>query len=377
MSSRNIIALSVVALAQAAFSAGLAAPEPTITKPANVEDGFSPKTTNGPRHELVKRDTALWDTCGWISSSRTMSCNLANTCAFVTSGSLTLQGCCDFGTCYFETTCYDYAQYTSSKCNADCQANTMNVVCSESATPSCRFYHFANGASGFGCNTIGGTVSVTTTSDTLSADITVVDAAALSGSSLRSSISLASLSSYTFPSYTPYSGSSPDYNYGDVSAGLAVAALAPIIVICLLFGCWHIAGLVIIFLMCRRSKRLTAKWDQPGGVNYRGPPMDGSNIVAPYAVPMATGPQQAGMLNPHQSTYYGNDKAVGMTPPAQSVSPVSGPGSPAPSYATSPFPPPQGTPAQPYVYPNQQPQQPQQFMHPHQDIQQHSAAELQ
>jgi hypothetical protein len=60
--------LSLLALAGAAL-AGPFIPEPTVTDPAVMRDGTSPVPTDGPRHELVKRDSALWDTCGWISSS--------------------------------------------------------------------------------------------------------------------------------------------------------------------------------------------------------------------------------------------------------------------------------------------------------------------
>src|ERR1700722_15871805 len=60
--------LSILALAGTALSRAFV-PEPTVTDPAVMRDGVSPVPTNGPKHELVKRDSALWDTCGWISSS--------------------------------------------------------------------------------------------------------------------------------------------------------------------------------------------------------------------------------------------------------------------------------------------------------------------
>lgn len=59
--------LSLLALAGAAL-AGPFVPEPTVTDPAVMRDGTSPLPTDGPRHELVKRGSALYDTCGWISS---------------------------------------------------------------------------------------------------------------------------------------------------------------------------------------------------------------------------------------------------------------------------------------------------------------------
>ena len=73
-----------------------------------------------------------------------MSCNGLNTCAFVTSGAYSLQGCCDgiigLTDCNFPTTCYDYTAYPANSCDFNCQLNSLNVVCSDSLEPSCRFY---------------------------------------------------------------------------------------------------------------------------------------------------------------------------------------------------------------------------------------------
>ena len=73
-----------------------------------------------------------------------MSCNGLNTCAFVTSGAFSLQGCCDgivgLTDCNFPTTCYDYVAYTAGGCDTNCELNQLNVVCSDSLEPSCRFY---------------------------------------------------------------------------------------------------------------------------------------------------------------------------------------------------------------------------------------------
>jgi hypothetical protein len=73
-----------------------------------------------------------------------MSCAGLNTCAFVTTGAMSLQGCCSgifsLTGCYFPTTCYDYAAYTAGGCDTGCLYNQYNVVCSDSLEPSCRFY---------------------------------------------------------------------------------------------------------------------------------------------------------------------------------------------------------------------------------------------
>lgn len=372
MAPRFVGSLSLLALVGTAFSKPLF-PEPTITDPAVMRDGVSPVPTNGPRHELVKRDLASSDTCGWITSTRIMTCDGYATCAFVTAGSFSLQGCCDgigaLTDCNFATTCYDYTAYTAGGCDTNCQFNQLNMVCSDVLEPSCRFYEYPNGASGFGCNTIGGTVTVTPGSGTLSAVVPTAGADQFSSVlSLNAPISAALSSSGPF-----YTGGSTGgtnlgstYGFGAAAATLATGAIAGIAIFGVGYGCWYIAAAVVIFMMCKRSKRLTAAWDQPGGANYRGVPPaaggDGSNVVAPYtaAAAVPTMPDQAMTPQVAQPTYFAPPEPKGVSPQQTSVSPVYGPGSPAPSYSQANVSPYQGQqqpvqqPVQPYGYPAQQ-----------------------
>jgi hypothetical protein len=374
--------LSLLALAGTALSKAFM-PEPTITDPAVMRDGVSPVPTDGPKHELVKRDTAFYDTCGFISSTRTMSCNALNTCAFVTSGIYSLQGCCagfsGLTDCAFPTTCYDYAAYTASSCDTNCQLNQLNVVCTDSFEPSCRYYEFPNGASGFGCNTIGGTVTVTSVSGTITALVPTAAAAQFNAVTSVYNPYSYSYSPYSYPTYTAggtggtYYGTT--YGLGAAATTLATGAIAGIAIFGIGYGCWYLAAAVVIFMMCKRSKRLTAAWDQPGGANYRG--VEGSNVVGVYAVAPAVQAVPTPTMSPapQQAGYFAApaDQNKGVSPQQQTVSPVHGPGSPAPSYAGANVGQYQynGQPAQPYVYPAQQqyveapapvhqPQQPQQ-----------------
>jgi hypothetical protein len=224
-----------------------------------------------------------------------------------------------------------------------------------------------NGASGFGCNTIGGTVTVTSALGTVTA---LVPTAAADQFNPASGINNPSPYpySYSIPTYGPlYTGTGntvPDttYGIGAATASLAVGAIAGIAIFGVAYGCWYIAAAVVIFMMCKRSKRLTAAWDQPGGANYRG--LEGPNVVNAYAVPtaptptMSPAPQQAGYFAPPPAP----EQAKGVSPQQETVSPVYAPGTPAQGYPAGNVSPYQNgaQPAQPaqqtpqYAYPPQQ-----------------------
>jgi hypothetical protein len=256
--------------------------------------------------------------------------------------------------------------------------NQLNVVCSDSLEPSCRFYEcmaslrtrspltlpVPNGASGFGCNTIGGTVTVTSVLGTVTAMVPTAAAAQFNAATSLYNPYSYSYSSYSYsagPLYTgtssPYYGTT--YGLGAAATTLATGAIAGIAIFGIGYGCWYIAAAVVIFMMCKRSKRLTAAWDQPGGANYRG--VEGSNVVGAYAVTpaMQTAPTPTMSPAPQQQAGYfaaPAEQNSGVSPQQQTVSPVHGPGSPAPSYAAANVGQYQhnGQPAQPYVYPPQQ-----------------------
>jgi hypothetical protein len=64
---RSSVLLSLVAALPAAHGVAFGGPEPTEAGPNRALDGMSPKPTNGPSfNELRKRQTGLYNTCGWL-----------------------------------------------------------------------------------------------------------------------------------------------------------------------------------------------------------------------------------------------------------------------------------------------------------------------
>jgi hypothetical protein len=63
------------------------------------------------------------------------------TCMLFTSSSLAMAGCCYAGSysdCGWVNKCYDYSDYLATKCDVDCQLDTLNLICSSSLIPYCQ-----------------------------------------------------------------------------------------------------------------------------------------------------------------------------------------------------------------------------------------------
>jgi hypothetical protein len=156
-----------------------------------------------------------------------------------------------------------------------------------------------------------------------------------------------------------------DYNdtFNTTSTTISIAPLIVVGVIILV--CW-LSALGIIIYCCRRSKRLTAKWDQPGGFNYRGPAVVGTAANASQfglqqqpQQPMAGMGGAAGFPNQGQVAppqgYYSDEATKGIPqqtgqvfPVAADMSPMTTSSSPAPPYqGLQQFQTPRGYPAQP------------------------------
>jgi hypothetical protein len=61
------VLFSLVAALPGAHGVAFGGPEPTQVNPDRALEGFSPKPTNGPSlNELRKRQTGLYNTCGWL-----------------------------------------------------------------------------------------------------------------------------------------------------------------------------------------------------------------------------------------------------------------------------------------------------------------------
>jgi len=154
-----------------------------------------------------------------------------------------------------------------------------------------------------------------------------------------------------------------NFNDFDSTTRTTSVAILPLIVVgVIILVCW-LGALGIIIYCCRRSKRLTAKWDQPGGFNYRGPAVVGTAAnVSQFGAqqqqqPMVGAP--AGYYNHGQVAtpqgYYSDDATKGIPqqtpqvlPVAAKMSPVTAPLSPAPAYqGQQQFQTPPGYPVQP------------------------------
>jgi hypothetical protein len=110
-----------------------------------------------------------------------------------------------------------------------------------------------NGASGFACNTIGGTVTVTSVSGTVTALVPTAAAAQFNAAtSVYNPYGYAS-SSYPYTTNPLYTGTGGTYygtTYGLGSAVVAPLAAGVIAVIAIFgvgYGCWYIAAGVVIF----------------------------------------------------------------------------------------------------------------------------------
>jgi len=282
-----------------------------------------------------------------------------------------MQGCCYSGykDCNFLSTCYDYAQYTASKCTGSCYSNDFNLVCTRSASAYCQTYTWpGQGVIGFGCASDSASTTKTITSTYSGVSLTTAFPSTAPESAYLAALSSATASGYSYSSYSyksaTYTYKSATYSYrsggSGYSTGSTVAAagilLAPLIAFFVIYGLGYCCALAIIIIMCRRSKRLMALWDQPGGARSMAA---GNQAVAIQPVPATS----TNVLSPDQNqmSYYGapaNGAAAGYfdpskgtpSPQPQNVYPVT-PGSPAPTYTSQPGVGQQ----QPYGQPNVQP----------------------
>jgi hypothetical protein len=135
-----------------------------------------------------------------------------------------------------------------------------------------------------------------------------------------------------------------------VSSGSRAAAIVTVVIILVLLVGSYCAGACIVFYFCKRSKRLTEKWKSGSSValvDTRPPHTASSNVMPPpssYDAQQPFSPLQSGA----GASYYGRDeyKFPVYTSPQSPSTPVSAPGTPAPTYSQNQLA--HITPAQPY-----------------------------
>jgi hypothetical protein len=114
-------------------------PSATPIDIAPVLNGFSPRPTNGPDVELVKRQTskatlliAPDNTCGFVSGrpGAAYTCGRSATCVlYPSSGAISgAVACCDAVDCNARVTCFDNrAVSSSSRCDAGCLVDAFTL----------------------------------------------------------------------------------------------------------------------------------------------------------------------------------------------------------------------------------------------------------
>jgi len=225
-----------------------------------------PQPTPPPRLkglELRARQetTANPSTCGWVDSSEgdPVTCSPGFICGTTQA---TIVGCCHIttGTALCTdiiTSCYDIL---GAICNASCQANPNNLVCSSPAL-YCAQYNYPSGSIGLGC------APYTSYTKTVVLSLNSADQGGLLFTSSNS------LSATTSPAPSASSSTSPNhYNRlsGGEIAGIAIGCAAGVILAILLF----------IALLHHRRKNPT-QVELPADNITRSPQPESSLVKAP------------------------------------------------------------------------------------------------
>jgi hypothetical protein len=258
------------------------------------------------------------------------------------------------------TTCYDYAQYTSSKCGTACQNNDFNLVCSMAASGKCQTYTFpGKGVVGYGCDTdiestrttiystsiSGGTLAVigsALTGTTITAFMSPFPAYAISGTTVF--VTGTTRTTYSYHTTTTYrSGTSSD-SYANYNSGAATAAgLIIVITILVIFGLGYLCAIALLIYLCRRHKKYITAIDQQNAARAAGfasavsvVPYNNSNVI----IPGSHQSQYFGQQDPNAGFYNTNkgDPSPQMAqayPAPVGTPPPMVPGSPAPTYSSN------------------------------------------
>ncbi|KAF2436308.1 hypothetical protein EJ08DRAFT_234216 [Tothia fuscella] len=371
---------AVALLSLASFSDAIAytTPRPTTVEDdlARVEDGWTPKPTEGPLLELLKRDNALPDTCGWYlegTSSREITCPKGTCMLFTPSGIVGMAGCCtsslvgskmDYQNCGWVNKCYDYSEYKGAKCTGDCLSNQFHRVCTDVASPYCLSWTYpAPAVRDYGCGTASHSTWIAIQNN-IRDDYAGTNTANLPYIPVAATVTgwQANAKGSGTPSSRSGTGTSTSLSStAKPSAGVTIVGLIAIIVAVVL--CLCCCGGIITFCLVRR-KRNKAKLNNPSGVA-------GGAVTAQQAIPLMHqqqgnivsppgqyGQQQPGYFPQGQmpqtgaaAGYYNEDptKVNAMMGVQQVPTPMSTPGTPAPQYQQA-YP----------VYNQQQPQLPRQ-----------------
>ncbi|KAL1835381.1 hypothetical protein VTJ49DRAFT_6825 [Mycothermus thermophilus] len=210
-----------------------ALPRRTPGSTPNDADGWTPKPTDGPSLDLVKRQRGA-NTCGWSAdyTSFPFTCDSPYTCR---TGSNNVINCMSSDEVdHFPTVCLNYQAVTGGACES---ADWMTGCCSSRSWPECVTYLMSSGSSMYSMYRCGKTQSIVTllstpwlgssssSSSSSSTSIATTTTSSSSSSSSSSSTTIASTTS-TSDTATSESSSAPvGAIVGGVVGGLAVLGI--------------------------------------------------------------------------------------------------------------------------------------------------------
>ncbi|KAF2101854.1 hypothetical protein NA57DRAFT_73293 [Rhizodiscina lignyota] len=376
MSSPLALLIFSVSLAQVS-AINFPGPSPTLSLEAlqRAAEGWTPKPTTAPlRIDLMRRDEAFYDTCGWDQTSGAVTCPIGTCMFYEPSGQIGMAGCCtsgDLQNCGWKNTCYDYRAISAGKCNSDCFRNSFARLCSNKASPYCQSWTYpAAQIKDYGCATDGASTYTTmaefSTDDwgsTYIADPTVLSRKEVTGwettASATSKSNPAAEASQAQTSIQPSPTSSKSsVPIGAIAGGAAAGGVVLIAIV---------TGLIIFFVM-RNKKKSSASGGQP----YAQVPPGGSGVsqdprlstdprmsAYPPQGPPERPPSQEGYFTSSVPSYPQDQKEAVMANVYQVPTPTSnGSSPPVPDYYkhSQPTSMQEGVPMQPIYHP-QHPQQ--------------------
>ncbi|KAF2822741.1 hypothetical protein CC86DRAFT_409527 [Ophiobolus disseminans] len=150
---------NIVAALSAAHAVAFRGPVPTDTSPSRVYNGMSPKPTNGPTgNELRKRQSNLSpEICGWVDGdlSSAVSCTIGS-CMLYKSAAVGMAGCClgsDRQSCGWAKSCVGLGEYAAGSCGSNCILDTFTRKCTDVAAPFCITWTYpGEGVADYGCD---------------------------------------------------------------------------------------------------------------------------------------------------------------------------------------------------------------------------------
>lgn len=345
--------LEAAALVPIAHCVAFAGPKPTAPIPYRALDGWSPKPTQGPRiDELRRRQFDSSETCGWVDGdySSEIGCDIGSTCMLYTAGTVGMAGCCtafDFQDCNWVNTCMDYSTLMSGGCDSACMRNTFIRKCTNTLSPYCVSWTYpSDNVQDYGCGT-----EPVSTFETVQKDITdaydlittslslpyVADSLVTGWESTTATGKSRTTSTLSDSSSAPSATAASSKPSGfHVTVGLIAGIAAAAFVIIL-----AIAGLIIFCCMRSRQKKqqavnttalAAAAASRPQSQYYGNQPMQQQPIAPPQI--------QTQQLQQQGYEYFNQPNETKINPqvyPYAVSSPISSPPTPAPAYQT-PFP---------------------------------------